>query len=129
MLYFCQVSCITATPSFSIWTCRKTPEAVLLTLEECVFNDIQKPKARTHILSDEIYLKNFLTTSSMTFHPLAMAGWQCPLSLLLLCLPEGRRKQFEVPKSLCTHHEDSSVVGQVALTLCPGFPTLSNGHD
>lgn len=84
---------------------------------------------RGHTYCQIKIFKEFLIVSSTSFHLLATTGWKCPLSLLLLYLSEGRRKRFEVLKSQCTHLEDSSVGGQVTLTLCPGFPALSNGHN
>ena len=59
--FFPQLSCIISTTSFMIRTCSKTLEAVVLTLTVgCMFDDIQKAKAWTHIFSNGIYVKNFL---------------------------------------------------------------------
>lgn len=80
----------------------------------------------THIVKWNMF-KKFLM-GSKSFHRLAMEGEivYC-LSCGSICLNGGRSDlKFQTQ---CTHHSNFSVAGRVALSLCPGFLTLSREHN
>lgn len=71
--------------------------------------------------------KEFLM-SSKSFHRLAMEGE------IVYCLSRGSIRpngggSYLKFQTQCTHYSDFSVVCQVALSLCPGFLTLSHEHN